>query len=253
MTLRAAPLLLLLLTLLAPSRALAQQPAPACARSMWSCLAGCISQECAKRCAEPCRAAIQTLRRCRRAACPPGDVACQHRACPQQCEGVFGALPTGEAPQVPEPCGPGGPTSPGVPQELVGVWELQSGSFVRPKDKGEDALIRSDYTMRVRIEPQGCFVVETRLGSTSLGAGNALALRVWGRLVMLGEREWQAVREGGTLAGEVCGQSRAVLFEEPGGRVTAHVTYALEGGELVLESRAPDSPITALSFERVEP
>ena len=252
MPLRCA-LLLLLLALPAASRAQAPQPAPACAQPMWSCLAGCLSKECAQRCAEPCKTAIQALRRCRRAACPSGDVACQHRACPQPCERVFGALPAGVASEAPEPCGPGGPASPGVPQELVGVWELQSGSFLRPKSKAEDALIRSDYTMRVHIAPQGCFVVETRLGSASLGAGNALALRVWGRVVMLGEREWQAVREGGTLTGEVCGRPRAVLFEKTGGQVTAHVTYTLEGGELVLESLDPGSHIHALSFEQVEP
>lgn len=219
---------------------------------MWLCAARCISSECLERCAAPCAGAVRALRRCQRTArCAPDDAQCQQQACRAQCEPVFSALPIAPAGRIPEACPEQGPPAPGLPPELVGRWELVAASIVREAHEDEDMVVRADYGLRLRISPQGCFALETQLKASTLGAGNRLTFRVWGRVVMRGEREWVAQGEGGKVYGAACTEPRALELAGAALRTVAHVTFAVDGDTLSL---APvRSPSNALVFERVEP
>ena len=227
--------LVLLLALLGAPSARAQPPFGACAVSTWTCIAACIDRTCAQRCAAPCASAIAGLRRCLKAArCAAGDGACQRKACPQQCEGVFGALGPA-APAAPAgPCVPPLRSDHELPSDWVGQWELAGAGFVRDAPEEEQQSVRADYGLRLHLSAPGCFEMETRLKEATLGEGNSLTLRVWGQVVMVGEQEWLARAAGGSLSGEACGQPRTQPLPGLAGRTVTQVSCRLDHGSLSL-------------------
>jgi hypothetical protein len=150
--------------------------------------------------------------------------------------------------EAPSQCAPAPGAAFVLPDEWKGRWEMTGASYVRQSKGNDDQFIRSDYGLRLRLTAPGCFELETRLGGATLGSGNALTLRIWGQVVMLGKDTWEARAQGGSLKGVLCGEPRDVALPGWEGRSINRMRCELDHGVLLVSPERSDQ--RQFSFER---
>lgn len=240
------------------------QPRGRCTDANWACVAECIDVRCIDRClADACEARLKTLRACtQQKGCPGTDPTCARAQCGPHCAAAFGKAPsaqTAKAPAEPvdDPCA-GRPGTANLPSRLAGRWELQAATL-GPQDRfGEtsDPNPRPDYDRSLRVEPSGCFVLETHLEDATLGQGNALVVRAWGTLEVTTDArddDKHTVRlhtEAAQAVGEICAEPRALQLRPQAFRRPKY-RAELEADRLTLIEQKADGQ--TFQFKKVAP
>ncbi|WP_246137626.1 hypothetical protein [Myxococcus llanfairpwllgwyngyllgogerychwyrndrobwllllantysiliogogogochensis] len=186
-----------------------------CGSANWVCVAECIEPECVDRCLrEGCEQALDRLKSCTlKAGCAEDDTQCAARTCGPTCQRAFEPAPPSPEKELKDPCqGQTGSTKT-VPGKLVGEWRLTAASLPEITDGGFTRIEpqpRADYARTLRITPEGCFVLRTALKDATLGQGNALVVRAWGMVEVLGEHHVKLLARDGQAVGPVCGAKRVI-------------------------------------------
>lgn len=223
----------------APPAGKARTLAGRCGSSNWVCVARCIDISCVDKClANGCEESLHALKVCaEQSGCGGDDSECVANACGKQCERTFEPAPKSGSKAQPEPCANLSPKPGPVPKEWVGLWTLSAASL-KPEERegmvqGEDPRPRADYARTLKVTPDGCFVLSTKLEDATLGRGNQLEVRAWG-VFQLGKRKTVEVQtKGGQAVGEVCGKPRVLTL--PTGEMTRpRYSYVLEEDTLTL-------------------
>jgi len=244
----------LLAALLLPAAAPAEEPA-GCERTNWACVAECIDRRCSDAClGGRCEAPLKALRACsQKRGCGNEDSACTARECQRECPQAFGGGAR-EAPEEKDPCA-GVPKVP-VPKEWVGRWTVVGASMepmVQDGGAAPGAQPRADYGKVFVVSATGCFVMQERLGSPSLGQGNWLVVRGWGplRAKKAGKRALVTLdTRSGQAAGTLCDEPR--VFDLRGAQFQ-RPTYELKVEKDVLTLTATTPDRQTYEFRRAEP
>jgi hypothetical protein len=250
--LRASVSVLLLLLALPAGAQTAGSPAPAagkpralagrCGSANWVCVSRCVDVSCVDKClADGCEQALHALKVCaEQSGCGGDDSVCVAKACGKQCERTFEPAPKSRARAQPEPCANLSPKPGPVPKEVVGLWTLSAASL-KPEERegmvqGEDPHPRADYARTLRVTPEGCFVLSTKLEDATLGRGNQLEVRAWGAVQVGKGKTVEVQTKGGQAVGTVCGKSRVLTL--PTGQLTRpRYDYVVEEDTLTLTAQ----------------
>lgn len=248
-------LLSLPLALVAAEPVATPSKAGACAQANWVCVSECIDRRCANKCLEgSCANPLAALKQCTvAAACPGDDPECARERCGGKCTAAFGHAEESQQRENTDPCASvqGGP----APKELVGGWNLRAAS-IEPIEKrpGADPAPqpRADYEQVLEVKPNGCFVLSGKLEDETLGQGNHLVVRGWGRVTVEGKKKKVLRLE--TLSGQVVGTvcSRDRVIDLAGGKFRGpKYEYSVEADVLTLITQDADQQ--TFQFERGPP
>lgn len=219
--------------------------AGACAEANWVCVAECIDRRCANRCLEgACANPLAELKQCTvKAACPGDDPQCARERCGPRCLAAFGRAAESQLQENADPCAQF-PGDSKVPKELVGGWNLSAASIEPVETRpGTDPSPqpRADYELVLEVKPNGCFVLSGKLEDETLGQGNHLVVRGWGKVTVEGKRK-KTVRletQSGQAVGTVCSRDRVI--DLAGGKFKGpRYEYSVEAGMLTLTSLDAD-------------